>query len=165
MLRVCRQRRASSASCAGLQSRQLDADTGSAGGDQAVVADQPAGKLVKIGAKVVRQSLVPKSCAKVLRQSLAPRPLRHLPDGRGRGAKATVPRDSAADHGTTATATTSAGVRRPRVMRSAARLSRRSRVHLGNVGVFPPVPFASFLRCASRWASVNLEGWNPARNP
>ena len=54
MLLVRRQRRASSASCAGLQSRQLHADTGPAGGNQALVVDQPAGKLVKIGAKVVR---------------------------------------------------------------------------------------------------------------
>jgi hypothetical protein len=54
MLLVRRQRRASSASCAGLQSRQLHADSGPAGGNQALVVDQPAGKLVKIGAKVVR---------------------------------------------------------------------------------------------------------------
>src|ERR1039458_5680418 len=39
-------------------------------------------------------------------------PLRYLPDGRGRGAEGIVPRDSAADRGTTTTATTSACVRR-----------------------------------------------------
>ena len=103
MLLVRRQRRASSASCAGLQSRQLHADTGPAGGNQALVADQPAGK--------TRQNW---------RQGRAPWPLRHLPDGRGRGAEGIVPRDSAADRGTTTTATTSACVRPPMVMRSRA---------------------------------------------
>jgi hypothetical protein len=62
MLLVRRQRRASSASCAGLQSRQLHADTGSAGGDQTVVA-----------AGETREDR---------RQGRAPWPLRHLPDGR-----------------------------------------------------------------------------------
>jgi hypothetical protein len=95
MLLVRRQRRASSASCADLQSRQLHADTGSAGGDQALVADQPAGE--------TREDWC---------QGRAPWPLRHLPDGRGRGAEGIVPRDSAADRGTTTTATTSACVRR-----------------------------------------------------
>jgi hypothetical protein len=47
-------------SCAGLQSRQLPADVGSAGGDQAVVADQLAEKLVKIGAKGVLHGRWPK---------------------------------------------------------------------------------------------------------
>src|SRR5450756_239710 len=103
MLLVRRQRRASSASCTGLLSRQLHADACPAGGDQAVVADQPAGK--------TREDR---------RQGRAPWPLRHLPDGRGRGAEGIVPRDSAADRGTTTTATTSACVRRPMVMRSRA---------------------------------------------
>src|SRR5450830_1007960 len=103
MLLVRRQRRASSASCAGLQSRQLHADTGSAGGSQALVVDQPAGKT-----------------GEDRRQGRAPWPLRHLPDGRGRGAEGIVPRDSAADRGTTTTATTSACVRPPMVMRSRA---------------------------------------------
>src|ERR1019366_3307238 len=88
-----RQRRAASASCAGLQSRQFPADAGSAGGDQAVVADQPAGK--------TRQNWS---------QGRAPWTLRHIPDGRGRGAEGIIPGDSAADRGTTATATTSACV-------------------------------------------------------
>src|SRR5664280_2666623 len=103
MLLVRRQRRASSASCAGLQSRQLHADTGSAGGNQALVVDQPAGETREDRSK-----------------SGAPWPLRHIPDGRGRGAEGIVPGDSAADRGTTATATTSACVRRPIVMRSRA---------------------------------------------
>src|ERR1019366_1562694 len=92
-----------SASCAGLQSRQFPADAGSAGGDQAVVADQPAGK--------TRQNWS---------QGRAPWTLRHIPDGRGRGAEGIIPGDSAADRGTTATATTSACVRRPVVMRARA---------------------------------------------
>jgi hypothetical protein len=95
MLLVRRQRRTSSASCADLQSRQLHADTGSAGGDQALVADQPAGE--------TREDR---------RQGRASWPLRHLPDGGGGGAEGIVPRDFAADRGTTATATTSACVRR-----------------------------------------------------
>src|ERR1017187_7421243 len=101
MLLVRRQRRASSASCAGLQSRQLHADTGSAGGNQALVVDRPAGK--------TRQNWC---------QGRAPWPLRYLPDGRGRGAEGIVPGDTAADRGATATATTNACVRRPIVMRS-----------------------------------------------
>ena len=51
---VRRQRCASSASGADLQSRQLHADAGAARADKAVVADQPAEKLVKSDAKVVR---------------------------------------------------------------------------------------------------------------
>src|ERR1039457_3127102 len=104
MLLVRRQRRASSASCAGLQSRQLHADTGPAGGNQALVVDRPAGK--------TRQTWC---------QGRAPRPLRHLPDGRGRHLTANVPGDYAADRRTATAATTSASVRRPMVMRSRAR--------------------------------------------
>ena len=74
MLLVRRQRRAASASCAGLQSRQLHADAGYAGGDQAVVADQPAGKTHQNWS-----------------QGRAPWTLRHIPNGRGRGAEGTVP--------------------------------------------------------------------------
>src|ERR1019366_8200698 len=104
MLLVRRERRAASASCAGLQSRQLHADAGSAGGDQAVVADQPAGKTRKNWS-----------------QGRAPWTLRHIPDGRGRGAEGIVPCDSAADRGTTATTTTtSACVRRSVIKRSRA---------------------------------------------
>src|SRR5450759_3980008 len=67
------------------------------------IADQPAGK--------TRQNWS---------QGRAPWTLRHIPDGRGRGAEGIIPGDSAADRGTTATATTSACVRRPVVMRSRA---------------------------------------------
>ena len=104
MLLVRRQRCASSASCVGLQSRQLHADAGAARGDQAVVADQPAGETCEDR-----------------RQGRAPWPLRHLPDGRG-----AVPRncstrsDFAADRGTTATVATSACVKSPMVMCSRA---------------------------------------------
>ena len=60
-----------------------------------MVADQPAGE--------TREDR---------RQGRAPWPLRHFPDGRGRGAEGIVPGDFAADRGTTATATTRACVRR-----------------------------------------------------
>src|SRR5450830_371261 len=92
---VRRQRRAASASCAGLQSRQLHADARNTGADQGLVADEPEGE-----------------ADQDRREGRAPRPLRHLPDGRGRHRTANVPRDSAADRGTTTTATTSACVRR-----------------------------------------------------
>ena len=68
-----------------------------------MVADQPAGK--------TRQNWS---------QGRAPWTLRHIPDGRGRGVEGIIPGDSAADRGTTATATTSACLRRPVVMRSRA---------------------------------------------
>src|SRR6266516_3910299 len=83
MLLVRRQRRPASAACAGLQSRQLHADAGSARGGQAVVADEPAGK--------TREDR---------RQGRVPWPLRHLPDGRGRGAEGIVPGNLAADRRT-----------------------------------------------------------------
>src|ERR1700731_1481913 len=50
---VRRQRGSSPASCARLQSRQLSAHAGDAGADQGLVADEPEGELIKIGAKVV----------------------------------------------------------------------------------------------------------------
>src|SRR5713226_6200603 len=71
------------AACAGLQSRQLHADAGSAGGGQAVVADEPAGK--------TREDR---------RQGRVPWPLRHLPDGRARGAEGIVPGNLTADRRT-----------------------------------------------------------------
>ncbi len=66
MLLIRRQRCAFSVACAGPQSRQLHADAGSAGGGQAVVAEEPAGKT-----------------GEDQRQVRAPWPLRHLRDGRG----------------------------------------------------------------------------------
>ena len=60
-------------------------------------------KLIKIGAKVVSHGS-----------------LRRISDGRGRHPTADVPRDFAADCGTTAAATTSASVRRPMILRSTA---------------------------------------------
>ena len=83
MLLIRRQRRPASASCAGLQSRQLHADAGSAGGGQAVVADEPAGK--------TREDR---------REGRMPWPLRHFPDGRGRGAEGIVSGNLAADRRT-----------------------------------------------------------------
>jgi hypothetical protein len=50
---VRRQRRPSPASRVGLQSCQFPAYTGDAGADQRLVADEPEGKLIKIGAKLV----------------------------------------------------------------------------------------------------------------
>jgi hypothetical protein len=160
MLLVRCQRSASSVACAGLQSRQLHADVGSAGGNQAVVADQVAGK--------TREDR---------RQGRAPWPLRHIPDGRRRGAEGIVPGNLAADRrtatktgpkhrtGTVGCIITTGGVRndeekgpnrrikrrfgrrgrRKRWEHCAARLwlpgnaavcyrPRRSRVHPGNVG-------------------------------
>src|SRR5262245_44276602 len=52
--------------------------------------------------------------------AIEPRPLRRLPDGRGRHPGANVPGDSAADRGTAAAATTRARMRRSTVMRSRA---------------------------------------------
>ena len=95
---VRRQRGASSASRAGLQSRQLPAHAGDAGADQGLVADQPAGE-----------------ADQDRREGREPRPLRRLPDGRGRRAAANVRGDLAADRGTAAAAATSAGVRRSRL--------------------------------------------------
>ena len=80
-----RQRRASSAPCAGLQSRQLHADAGDAEDGRTVVADQPA-----------------READQDRREGRQPRPLRHLPDGRGRGAAADVRRNPVADRGTAA---------------------------------------------------------------
>ena len=80
MLLVRRQCGASSVARAGLQSRQLHADAGLARGGRAVVADQPAGEADQ------------DRC-----QGRAPRPLRRLPDGRGRGAERTVRENPATD--------------------------------------------------------------------
>ena len=92
MLLIRRQRRAASASCAGLQSFQLHAYVGSARGGQAVVADEPAGE--------AHQNR---------RQDCEPWPLRHIPGGRGRSAEGIVPGDSAADRRSTAKTDPSVG--------------------------------------------------------
>lgn len=85
MLLLRRQRRSASASCAGLQSRQLHADTGIAGGGQTLIADQLAGE--------TRQDR---------REDRHARALRHLPDGGSRRAEPIVRRNSEADRWTTA---------------------------------------------------------------
>jgi hypothetical protein len=95
------QRRAAPASCAGLQSRQFLAYAGDAGAYQRLVADELEGETDQDR-----------------REGGEPRPLYRFPNGRGRHPTADVPRDFAADRGTTAAATTSASVRRPIVMRS-----------------------------------------------
>ena len=56
VLLVRRQCGASSIARAGLQPRQLHADAGVAQGARAMVADQPAGEFIKIGAKVVHHA-------------------------------------------------------------------------------------------------------------
>jgi hypothetical protein len=69
-----RQRGSPSVARARLQPRQLHADAGDAEDGGAVVADQPAGE-----------------ADQDRRQGGLPRPVRHFPDGRGRGAAADVP--------------------------------------------------------------------------
>ena len=70
-----------------LQSRQLSAHAGNARADQRLVAHQPQGE-----------------ADQDRRQAGQPRPLRRLPDGRGRRAKDAVRRDPATDRGTAAAA-------------------------------------------------------------
>src|SRR5712691_5617915 len=105
---VRRQRGATSAPCARLQSRQFPAHAGDAGADQRLVADEPEGQ-----------------ADQDRREGREPRPLRRLPDGRGRHPTANVRGYLAIDRRTTAAATTSASVRRSMVMHSAA-TDRRS---------------------------------------
>src|SRR6516162_10183494 len=75
-----RQRRAPSAPCAGLQSRQLHADAGDAPSDGVVVPDQPA-----------------READQDRREGHQPWPLRDLPNGRGRSLAADVRRHPVAD--------------------------------------------------------------------
>ena len=91
-----RQRGASSAPCPGLQPRQLHADAGDARGrSEQWSLTSLREKLVKIGAKVVQ-----------------PRALRHLPDGRGRGAEGTVREYPVPDRRTATTTGSGIGLRR-----------------------------------------------------
>src|ERR1700722_11147417 len=76
---------------------------GNAGADQSLVADELEGK-----------------ADQDRREDREPRPLCRLPDGRGRHSTANVPGDFAAHRGAATTATNSASMRRPRVMRSTA---------------------------------------------
>src|SRR6516162_11266638 len=82
-----RQRRAPSAPCPRVQPRQLHADAGNAASGGAVVADQPA-----------------READQDRREGCEPRPLRHLPNGRNRGATADVRRYPVADRPTAGTA-------------------------------------------------------------
>src|SRR5262249_53277302 len=106
---VRRQCGAAPASCARLQPRQFPAHAGDAGADQGLVADDLEGQ-----------------ADQDRREGRQPWPLCHLPDGRGRHRTTNVPRDFAAHRGTTAAATTSAGVRRSMVIRSRATAGRRA---------------------------------------
>ena len=128
---VRRQRRPAPASCAGLQSRQLPAHAGDARADQGLVADEPEGE-----------------ADQDRREGGQPRPLRRLSDGRGRHPTADVPRDFAADRGTTAAATTSASVRRSIVMRSRATDGRSASKCQGK---WPDQPLDHRSGCPMRW--------------
>src|SRR5713101_4673337 len=93
VLLVRRQRGASSVARAGLQSRHHHADAGPARSGRAVVADQPAGEAGE------------DRC-----QGRLPRPLRRLPDGRGRGAEGNVRANSTTDRRTATTTGPSVGL-------------------------------------------------------
>jgi hypothetical protein len=99
--------RSAPASCA----RQFLADTGDAGADHRPVADKLEGE-----------------ADQDRREGGEPRPLCRLSDGRGRHPTANVPGDLAADRGTTAAATTSAGVRAVRTSRSSCRKAGKTRI-------------------------------------
>ena len=76
-----------SAPCTRLQPRQLHADAGDAKDRGAVIANEPAGE-----------------ADQHRREGHKPRPLRHLPNGRGRGAAADVPGNPVAGRPTSGTA-------------------------------------------------------------
>src|ERR1700730_4851325 len=84
---IRRQRGSSTASCAGLQSRQFSAHAGDAGADQGVVADEPEGK-----------------ADQERRQDRQPCPLCRVSDGRSRHSEKSLCRHSADDRGTAAAA-------------------------------------------------------------
>ena len=73
------------------------------------------------------------------REGRAPRPLRHLPDGRGRHPTANVPGDFAVDRGTTAASTTSTRERRSMVMHSGAADGRSASQCQGKWPEQPPL--------------------------
>jgi hypothetical protein len=87
MPHLCRQRGSPPAPCADLQTGQLHAHAGDALGGEAVVAHQPARKADQ-DRREGRQS----------------RPLRHLPNGRGRGVAADVRGNPVANHPAASTA-------------------------------------------------------------
>ena len=101
MLNVRRQRGAAPASCARLQPRQFPADCGDAGADQVLITEDLEGE-----------------AHQDRRKGREPPAATRLPDGRGRHPVTIVPGDIAAHRTTAAEATTSAGRRRPMVMRS-----------------------------------------------
>jgi hypothetical protein len=136
------QRGAAPASCACLQSRQFPAHVGDARADQGLVADE-------LEAEADQDR----------RKGGVPRTLCRLPDGRGRHPTANVPGDFAADRGTTAAAATSAGVRRPMVMRSRAPDRRRASKCRGKWPNWPRDHRSGCPRCRSPSAPrVGLAG-------
>src|ERR1700730_3076300 len=82
---IRRQRGSSTASCAGLQSRQFSAHAGDAGADQGGVADEAEGK-----------------ADQDRREDRQPWPLRRVSDGRSRHSQKSLCRHSADDRGTAA---------------------------------------------------------------
>src|SRR5882724_13290413 len=84
---IRRQRGSSTASCAGLQSRQFSAHAGDAGADQGVVTDEPEGK-----------------ADQDRREDRQPWPLCRVSDGRSRHSQKSLCRHSADDRGTAAAA-------------------------------------------------------------
>jgi hypothetical protein len=97
---VRRQRRPTSTSRAGLQSRQLPAHAGDAGTDQRLVADEPEGK-----------------ADQDRREARKPRPLCRVSDGRSRHSQISLRRHLAADRGTAAAARCGARVKHSFVIR------------------------------------------------
>ena len=108
VLLVRRQCRPPSASCTRLQPRQLHADAGIARGCRALVADLSPGE--------------PREDRCQDRRAF---PLRHIPDGRGRGATGHVCGDSAAD-----SSTSSAAISGLRSAVAAARINQREKCAL-----------------------------------
>src|SRR6516165_7412627 len=127
-----RQRRAPSAPCAGLQSRQLHADAGDAPSDGVVVPDQPA-----------------READQDRREGHQPWPLRDLPNGRGRSLAADVRRHPVADR-------PAAGAARPgmRDRRHQMRPKRRQR----RCALIPPNQRVSAARCRQLTALPPLCG-------
>ena len=107
---------------AGLQSRQFPAHAGDARADQGLVADEPEGETDQ------------DRC-----EGGESRSLRRISDGRGRHPTTDVPRDFAADCGTTAAATTSARMTGSIVMRSQA-IDGGVRPNAGENGQISPRP-------------------------
>ena len=102
---------------------------------QGVVADEPEGK-----------------ADQDRRKGRQPRPLRRVPDGRGRHSTANVPGDFAADRGITAASATSARVKRSIVMHSRATDGRSASQCLEK---WPEQRLDHHLRCPRAWQALH----------